>query len=46
MENGIDSQPGDAVELKLGPLSLFNKHQVKNLGVMCDSALKFDKQIN
>lgn len=40
------SEPGDTVPLKLGPLSLFTKHQVKNLGVICDSALKFDKQIN
>lgn len=33
-------------EAKLGPLSLFRKHHVKNLGMICDSALKFDKQVN
>lgn len=36
----------NVVETELGPLSLFRKHHVKNLGMICDSALKFDKQIN
>lgn len=36
----------NVVETELGPLSLFRKHHVKNLGMICDSALKFYKQIN
>lgn len=32
-------------KIKLGTLTAIRKHQVKNLSVVCDSALKFDKQI-
>lgn len=36
----------NAVQIDLGSLSPFRKYQTKNLGIICDSALKFDKQIN
>jgi len=30
----------------LGPLSIYGRSMVKNLGVIFDSSLKFDKQVN
>ncbi len=40
------SESVDTSKIELGILSPFRTHQVKNLGIVCDSALKFDKQIN
>ncbi len=40
------SEMSDTDGVNLGTLSPFRKHQVKNLGVICDSALKFNFQIN
>ncbi len=40
------SESVNAVQIDLGSLSPFRKYQTKNLGIICDSALKFDKQIN
>ncbi|XDV19494.1 hypothetical protein PO909_024959 [Leuciscus waleckii] len=40
------SESADTSKIKLGTLSPYLRHQVKNLGIICDSALKFDKQIN
>ncbi len=40
------SESVNAVQIDLDSLSPFRKYQTKNLGIICDSALKFDKQIN
>jgi len=40
------SESADLAKIELGTLSPYLKHQVKNLGITCDSALRFDKQIN
>ncbi len=40
------SELDNAFQTKLGPLSQVRKYHVNNLGMIFDSALKFDKQIN
>lgn len=37
------SESGDMAEIYLGTLSCFRKHPVKNVGVVCYSALTSDK---
>ena len=40
------SESANISEIELGTLSPYLMNQVKNVGIICDSALKFDKQIN
>lgn len=38
--------PSDTTDCDLGDLDIYIKPSVKNVGVIFDTALKFDKQIN
>jgi len=40
------SESAETSKIELVRLSPYLMRQVKNLGIICDSALKFDKQIN
>lgn len=37
------SESGDMAKINLGTWSPFRKHLVKNVGVVCDSALQLDE---